>query len=182
MSRFPLIPADQLPLAAADLFAQIRKSLGKLPNAYATIGGHSPGALAVLLGTDAALGQGALSKADIEAIRLAVSEINGCDYCVAAHTLVGKMAGLKPDAMLQIRAGHATGATAQDALLHFVRTVHTTRGTVPAAVVDAVLAAGYSPQQVIEALLVVSMIGFTNLVNCVNDTELDFPVPPEAAR
>lgn len=175
MSRFPLLPTEQLSPAAADLFAQIKKGLGKVPNAYATIGGYSPGALGVLLGADAALGQGALSKADIEAIRLAVSEINGCDYCVAAHTVVGKMVGLKPEAMQQIRAGHATGATAQDALLHFVRTVQTTRGTVPANVVDAVLAAGYSSQQVIETLLVVSMIGFTNLVNRVNDTELDFP-------
>lgn len=175
MSRFPLLPTEQIPGAAADLFTQIRKSLGKLPHAYATIGGYSPGALGVLLSTEAALGKGALSKTDIEAIRLAVSEMNGCDYCVAAHTMVGKMAGLKPDAMQQIRAGHATGAAAQDALLHFVRTVQSTRGTVPATVVDAVLAAGYSPQQVIEALLVVAMIGFTNLVNRVNDTELDFP-------
>ncbi len=175
MSRFPLVPTEQLPAAAADLFAQIKKGLGKVPNAYATIGGYSPGALAALLSTDAALGKGALGKADIEAIRLAVSEVNGCDYCVAAHTVVGKMVGLPPEAMHQIRAGEATGQAARDALLHFVRSVQSTRGTVPAPVVDAVLSAGYSPQQLIEALLVISMITFTNLVNRVNDTDLDFP-------
>jgi uncharacterized peroxidase-related enzyme len=175
MSRFPLIPQDQLSDASAELFAKVKKAVGKVPNAYAAIGGYSPNALGVLLNTDAALGKGALSKADIEAIRLAVSDINGCDYCVAAHTMVGKMVGLKPDAMRHIRSGRATGQVAQDALLHFVRIVQTTRGTVPAPVLDAVLAAGYSQQQIIEALLVVSMITFTNLVNRVNDTEIDFP-------
>jgi uncharacterized peroxidase-related enzyme len=175
MSRFPLLPADQLPAAATEHFAQIKKAIGRVPNAYATIGSYSPSALGVMLGTDAVLGKGALSKADIEAVRLLVSELNGCDYCVAAHTVVGKMAGLEPGAMVKIRAGQATGREAQDALLQFVHTVQTTSGTVPAQAVDAVLAAGYSQQQIIEALLAVSMITFTNLINRVNDTELDFP-------
>ncbi|MCE4556905.1 carboxymuconolactone decarboxylase family protein [Roseateles cellulosilyticus] len=177
MSRIPLIPPEQLSNAATELFAQVRKGLGKLPNAYATIGGHSPGALAVLLGADAALGKGALGRADIEAIRLAISEINGCDYCVAAHSAVGKLVGLSPEAMRQIRTGESTGEPRLDALVRFVRTVDGTRGTVPTPVLDAVVAAGYTHQHVIEALLVVSMITFTNLVNRVNDTELDFPRP-----
>jgi len=175
MSRIPLIPQDQLSSASAELFAQVKKAVGKVPNAYATIGGYSPNALAVLLGSDAALGKGALARAEIEAIRLAVSEINGCDYCVAAHTLVGKSVGLQPEAMRQIRAGEATGQEKLDALIRFVREVQTLRGTVPAQVLSAVMAAGYTPAQVIEALLVMSMITFTNLVNRVNDTDIDFP-------
>lgn len=175
MSRIPLIPQDQLSSASTELFAQVKKAVGKVPNAYATIGGHSPSALAVLLGADAALSKGTLSRAEIEAIRLAVSEINGCDYCVAAHTMVGKMVGLQPDAMRQIRAGDATGQDKLDALIHFVRAVQATRGTVPAQELAAVTAAGYTSAQVIEALLAVSMITFTNLVNRVNDTDIDFP-------
>lgn len=177
MSRFPILPIEDAPAAAASLFAQIKRGLGRVPNAYATVGSYSPGALATLLGADAALGQGALSKGDIEAIRLAVSELNGCDYCVAAHTLVGKMVGLAPEAMKSIRAGEASGDAKRDALLSLVREVQETRGTVPAAAVEAVLAAGYTQQQLIEALLVISLITFTNLVNRVNDTELDFPQP-----
>lgn len=175
MSRIPLIPQDQLSSASAELFAQVKKAVGKLPNAYATIGGYSPSALAVLLGADAALGKGALARSEIEAIRLAVSELNGCDYCVAAHTMVGKMVGLQPEAMRQIRDGDATGQDKLDALIRFVRAVQTTRGTVPADELAAVTTAGYSPTQVIEALLVISMITFTNLVNRVNDTDIDFP-------
>ena len=177
MSRIPLIPADQVSEPAAALFSQIRKAMGKVPNAYATIGAYSPAALGLMLSADAALAQGALSRQEIEAIRLAVSDINGCDYCVAAHTMVGRKAGLAPESMKQIREGDDTGDAKRDALLHFVRTVQMTRGTVPAEVLAAVQAAGYSPQQVIEALLAVSMITFTNLVNRVNDTEIDFPTP-----
>lgn len=175
MSRIPLIPNDQVSAPSAALFAQIRKAMGKVPNAYATVGGYSPATLGLLLNADAVLGKGALTRQEIEAIRLAVSETNGCDYCVAAHTMVGKMAGLSPDAIKQIRDGDDTGEARRDALLQFVRAVHTSRGTVPAAVLGAVLAAGYSHQQVIEALMAISMITFTNLLNRVNDTDLDFP-------
>ncbi|MBB3193815.1 carboxymuconolactone decarboxylase family protein [Roseateles terrae] len=175
MSRIALIPQDQLSSDAATLFTQVKKAVGKVPNAYATIGGYSPKSLSTLLTADAALSQGALSRSEIEAIRLAVSEINGCDYCVAAHTVVGRMVGLPAPALKQIRAGEATGQDKLDALIRFVRTVQTTRGTVPAEVLASVLAAGYTEQQVVEALLTVSMITFTNLVNRVNDTDLDFP-------
>jgi len=174
MSRIPLIPQDQLSPASTELFTKVRKALGKVPNAYATIGGYSPSALGVLLGADAALGK-SLSRQEIEAIRLTVSELNGCDYCVAAHTMVGRMVGLEAQAMRQVRAGEVTGQEKLDALIRFVRSVQTTRGTVAADVLEAVTEAGYSHEQVIEALLVVSMIGFTNLVNRVNDTDLDFP-------
>ena len=166
-----------VPETATALFEQIRRAAGKVPNAYATIGAHSPAVLATVLGADAALAKGALSRQEIEAIRLAVSEINDCDYCVAAHSFIGGKAGLTTDAMHQIREGADTGDAKRDALLRFVRTVHTTRGTTPAPVLEAVLAAGYTPQQVIEALLVVAMIGFTNLFNRVNDTDVDFPRP-----
>lgn len=108
-------------------------------------------------------------------MRLAVSALSGCDYCLAAHTMIGKMAGLAPDAMKQIRAGHATGDARRDALLAFVRSIVTSRDTVPAAVLDAVLEAGFTERQVIETILVVTSITFTNLVNRVNDTTLDFP-------
>lgn len=175
MSRIPLIPQEQLSIDASTLFAQVKKAVGKVPNAYATIGGYSPQSLSTLLGADAALSQGGLSRSEVEAIRLAVSEINGCDYCVAAHTMVGRMVGLTPEALQQIRAGDVTGQAKLDALIKFVRIVQTTRGTVPAEVLQAVTDAGYSAQQVIEALLTVSMITFTNLVNRVNDTDIDFP-------
>jgi uncharacterized peroxidase-related enzyme len=175
MSRLTAIKPEAATGAAAELFAKIKKAAGKVPNAYATVGTHSPAALGAMLNVDAVLASGSLAKADIEVIKLAVSEVAGCDYCIAAHTLMGKFAGLSPDTMKQVRAGSASGDAKRDALVRFVRTLVTTSGTVAADEVEAIRGAGYSEQQVIEINLAIASITFTNLVNRVNDTTLDFP-------
>nr|WP_314542103.1 carboxymuconolactone decarboxylase family protein [uncultured Massilia sp.] len=163
----------------AELFAGIKAKLGKVPNAYDTIGSNSPVALEALLNFDAALVNTSLSKQEIEVVKLAVSEVAGCDYCLAAHTLMGKMAGLSPEAILAARRGTATGNGKLDALSTFVRSVVGTTGTVPQAAVDAVKAAGYTDAQVVDTVFAISSITFTNLVNRINDTVVDFPKAPE---
>lgn len=175
MSRLTAVKPEAATGAAAEIFAKIRKSVGKVPNAYATIGTHSPEALGAMLGVEAAIGAGTLSKQDVESVKLAVSEAAGCDYCVAAHTLAGKFAGLAPETMKQVRAGAPTGDARRDALVHFVRVLATTHGTVPENEVSAIRAAGYTERQIVEIALVMASITFTNLVNRVNDTTLDFP-------
>ena len=175
MSRLTTIRPEEATGAAAEVFAKIKKTVGKVPNTYATVGTHTPEALSAALAFDAAVAASTLGKADIEVIKLAVSEYVGCDYCVAAHTLMGKLAGLSADDMKQVRAGVATGEAKRDALVTYVRTLVGTRGTVPEAVVDAVRAAGYTERQIIEINLAIASITFTNLVNRVNDTTLDFP-------
>jgi len=89
--------------------------------------------------------------------------------------MVGKMTGLSSEAMKQIRAGQSSGNHKRDALVRFVRRLVTSSGTVPEDAVADVRAAGYTEQQLIEAILAISVITFTNLVNRVNDTTLDFP-------
>ncbi|MCA8168620.1 carboxymuconolactone decarboxylase family protein [Burkholderia gladioli] len=175
MSRLSTLAVADATGSTAELFTKIRKAVGKVPNAYATIGTHHPEALAALLGIDAILAGGTLSKAEIETIKLAVSENAGCDYCIAAHTLAGKFAGLSPEAMRQIRAGEPTGDVKRDALVTYVRSVVSTRGTVPAEQLDHFIAAGFTERQVIEVSLAIASITFTNLVNRANDTTLDFP-------
>ena len=160
---------------AAELFAGIRKAAGKVPNAYAGIGTNSPNALEAYLAFDAAARKGTLAAKEQETIRLAVSEVAGCDYCLAAHTVLGKRAGLSPEAVQGARQGTPTGDAKLDALATFARTVAGTRGTVPAEVVEGVRAAGYTDAQIVDALHVMTTIHFTNLFNRVNDTVLDFP-------
>lgn len=175
MSRLTTINPQAATGVTAEIFSQIKKAVGKVPNAFATIGTHSPAALSALLSLDGVISSGSLKEADIETIKLAVSEASGCDYCVAAHTLMGKVAGLSQEAMKQIRAGAATGDAKRDALVSFVHALVKTSGTVNSAKLHAVRHAGYSEQQVIEVCLAVAAITFTNLVNRVNDTTLDFP-------
>ncbi len=121
------------------------------------------------------LKKGALSARELEAINLVVSETTGCDYCLAAHTLMAKKAGYSADDTRALRAGRFAQDAHIDALLRFVKTMITTRGTLPESDVTALRAAGFDDRQVIEILSAISAILFTNMVNRVNDTVVDFP-------
>jgi uncharacterized peroxidase-related enzyme len=175
MTRLHTITPDQATGHAAELFAGIKKAAGKVPNAYAVIGANSPAALQAALDLDGVLRKSSLSAKQIEIVKLAVSATVGCDYCLAAHTMMGKYAGLSGDGMAAIRAGSATDDAAADALARFARQLVSTSGTVPAEEVAAVKAAGYSDAQIVDTLLAIASITFTNLVNRVNDTVIDFP-------
>ena len=163
------------PEASAALFAGIKKAMGKVPNAYATVGSSAPNVLAHVLQTNAVLKQGELSALELEAINLAVSEASQCDYCLAAHTMTSKMAGYTAEQIMQLRKGGLEGNPKIDALAKFALTLVTSKNTLSAEAVDSVKNAGYSDRQILEAILAISAILFTNMVNRVNDTVLDFP-------
>lgn len=175
MSRLTTLPVADTTGAAAPLFAAIKGAMGKVPNAYVTIGTNSPVALEAALTLDGALRKSSLSGKDIEVVKLATSQKAQCDYCLAAHSLAGKKYGLTPEAIHGARHNAGTGEARYDALTAFVHAVVGTSGTVPQAVVDAVKAAGISDTEIVDTLLAIASITFTNLFNRVNDTTLDFP-------
>ena len=161
--------------ATAELFAQIRKAAGGVPNTFAAIGALAPAALKAVLQADGVLAAGTLGKKDLETIKLIVSEVAGCDYCAAAHSMLGKLAGLSPETLAQIRRGQPTGDAKRDALARFVRTVQQHSGTISREEFDAIKAAGYTNTQLVEVSLAIAVTAFTNVFNRINDTELDFP-------
>jgi uncharacterized peroxidase-related enzyme len=161
--------------ATAEIYAQIRKAAGGVPNTFAAIGAYRPAALKAILQADGVLAGSTLSKQDQETIKLLVSEIAGCDYCVAAHSLLGKMAGLAPEVLKQIRAGQPTGDARRDALVRFVRNLVQTRGTISEQEFSAIKAAGYTDQHLVDISLAIAVTTFTNIFNRINDTDLDFP-------
>lgn len=174
-TRLFTLPASEATGPAAQLFTAIKGAMGKVPNAYLTVGSNSPVALEAALTLDGALRKSSLSAKEIEVVKLAVSQDAQCDYCLAAHSLMGGKAGLSADAIQGVRHGKASGDVRLDALASFVHTVVTTSGDVPANVLIAVKEAGYSDAQIIDTLLAIASITFTNLVNRVNTTTLDFP-------
>lgn len=175
MSRIPTPALESATGATAEVYAQIKKVAGKVPNTFATIGAHGPAALKAVLQADGVLATSSLSKQEQEAIKLTVSEVAGCDYCVAAHSMLGKLAGLQPDALRQIRAGQPTNDAKRDALVHFVRTLVRTRGTLSDAEFVAIKSAGYTDAQLVEISLAIAVTVFTNVFNRINDTAIDFP-------
>lgn len=176
MTRMNTIDVASATGPTGDLFTSIKRAMGKVPNAYASMGSQSPTMLEAVLHTNAALKKsGVLSAREIEAINLAVSENSGCDYCLAAHTMTGKIAGFTAEQMREIRAGGIASDAKLDTLVKFVLGLVRTSGTVPSQTLDAVREAGYSDAQITESMLAVTAILTTNLFNRVNDTVLDFP-------
>jgi uncharacterized peroxidase-related enzyme len=162
--------------AIADVYAQVRKVAGGgVPNLFAALGHLAPATLAGALDAEGALAASSLSKQDLETIKLLVSEQTGCDYCVAAHVMLGKMTGLSKDTLREIRAGQATGDAKRDALVHFVLNLQKSSGTISEQEFTAIRAAGYTDTQLAEISLAIAMTIFTNSFNRINDTDIDMP-------
>jgi uncharacterized peroxidase-related enzyme len=176
MSNFPT-PATiaTSPAASQGLLNAVEKQLGRAPNMFRMIS-NSPAALEGYLGMMGALGKGALPAPTRERIALAVSEINGCDYCLSAHSYLGKhLAKLDDAEMTANRDGHSNDAKA-DAAVRFAVAVTESRGRVDDAALQAVKRAGYSDAQIIEIVQHVALNVWTNYINLVGATEIDFPV------
>lgn len=161
--------------AAAAVYAQITQAVGRVPHCFAAIGNLRPAALKAMLQLDGALATGSLSRQDQEIVKLVVSEAAGCDYCIAAHSLLGALTGLDAATLRRIRGGLPTGNARRDALVHFVRRLARSSGTLDEAEVAAIRTAGFSDAQLVEISLAVTVATFTNTFNRINDTEIDLP-------
>lgn len=180
-SRIQTPAATEATGSTSEVFAAIRKAVGMVPNAYAAIGALNTPALQAMLAADAALARGALSVQDRETVKLVVSAIAGCDYCVAAHSLAAKAGGIPVDDVLSIRALEPSGDARRDALIRFVRTLQESHGTMAREEFEAFRAAGFSDAAVVDIALAIAIITFTNVFNRVNDTTIDFPALKGAA-
>ncbi|MFY9900160.1 MAG: peroxidase-related enzyme [Xanthobacteraceae bacterium] len=176
MTRIPT-PAtiNDAPAASRPLLEAVKKQLGVVPNMFRLVS-NSPAALQGYLGLSEALGKGALPAATRERIALAVAEIDGCDYCLSAHTYLGKNLAKLDDAEIAANRNGASNDPKADAAVRFAAKVVRERGHVSEDDVRAVKRAGYDDAQVIEIVLDVALNTWTNFINLVGKTEIDFPV------
>jgi len=135
---------------------------------------NSPAALEAYAAMAGALANGQLSARERETIALALSQQNSCDYCLAAHTALGKQAGLTDDETLEIRRGQSSDSKL-DALAKFTIALHEKRGWVSDEDFKAFKDAGYDDGAVAEVVANYVHTLYTNYFNHVNDTEVDFP-------
>lgn len=177
MPRLNLVAPAQAEGELKEIYDGLKKKSGKVVNIFQGMG-NSPAALKAYLSMSSALAEGELSPAERELVYLAVSENNGCHYCVSAHTLVAKKVGLNEEQALAARLFRSSDDRAA-ALLAFVRKVIDTRGHVTDDDLAAVRQAGYSDGQIAEAVGYIGLATFSNLFNHVNDTTLDFPAAAE---
>ncbi len=171
---------DAAPAAAQAQLEAVKKQLGVAPNLF-RLAANSPAALEGYLGMSGALAKGSLPAQTRERIALAVAEINGCGYCLSAHTYLGKnLAKLSDAEMAANRHGGSLDPKA-DAAVRFATEVVHARGHVSDADVQSVRSAGYDDAQIVEIVQHVALNTWTNYINEVAKTEIDFPVAPALA-
>ena len=176
MTRINTIPSiDAAPVAAKPLLEAVKKQFGSVPNLFRVMA-NSPAALEGYLGLDGALSKGTLDAKTRERIALAVAEINGCGYCLSAHTYIGKNLAKLDDAEITANRNGASNDLKADAAVKFATKVVRERGHVSDADVAAVKIAGFDDAQIVEIVVHVALNTLTNYVNEVAKTEIDFPV------
>lgn len=175
MSRIPTPSSiDTSPAASRPLLEAVQKQLGSVPNLFRIVG-NSPAGLEGYLGLNGALGRGTIDVRTRQRIAILVAELNGCDYCLSAHTYLGKNVAKLEDAEMAANRDGASSDPKARAALRFATEVVRARGHVTTADVDAVRAAGFDDAQIVEILLHVALNTLTNYVNTALGTEVDFP-------
>ena len=163
------------PAAARTQLEAVHRQLGVVPNLF-RLAANSPAALDGYLGMSGALAKGSLPAQTRERIALVVAEINGCGYCLAAHSYLGKnLAKLSEAEIAANRHGGSLDPKAE-AAVRFAATVVRERGHVSDADVEAVRSAGYDDAKIVEIVQHVALNTWTNYINEVAKTEIDFPV------
>jgi len=162
------------PAASQPLLQAVTKQPGSAPNIFRVLG-NSPAALEGFLGLNGALGKGKLDGKTRERIALAVAEINGCGYCLSAHTYLGKNLAKLDDAEITANRNGASNDPKADAAVRFAAKIVRERGHVSDADVSAVKAAGYGDDEIVEIVAHVALNTLTNYINEVAKTDIDFP-------
>ena len=166
---------DASPAAARPMLEAVHKQIGVVPNLFRLVA-NSPAALEGYLGMSGALAKGALPATTRERIALAVAQINGCDYCLSAHSYMAKnLAKLDAAEIAANRRGSSNDPKAE-AAVRFAAKVARERGHVGDDDVRAVRMAGYDDAQIVEIVQHVALNTWTNYINEVARTEIDFPL------
>ena len=173
MQRIKSIEVAQATGEAATTLAAIKAKFGTVPNIFKTMA-VAPSVLKSYVAFSGAVGEGALSAAIREQISLVSAGTNACDYCASAHQALGKMAGLSADDIALAFKGQASNPKAAAALT-FAKKLISDRGQVSDADLGAIRAAGFTDAEALEIVANVALNIFTNYLNLVAGTEIDFP-------
>lgn len=165
---------ESSPAGSQPMLSAVKAQLGSVPNLFRLVG-NSPAALEGYLGMSGALAKGTLPAQTRERIALAVAQVNGCNYCLAAHTYMGKNLAKLDDAEIAANRRGGSNDARADAAVRFAKLVAQERGHVGETALQAVRLAGYTDAQVIEIVQHVALNTWTNYINEVAATDIDFP-------
>jgi uncharacterized peroxidase-related enzyme len=173
MTRIPAIDPAHADASTQERLRGVEKAMGKMPNLFKTVAA-SPTALAALMQLRDTLAHGTLRIKTRETLALALAEYNRCDYCLSAHVASSRKSGMDDADVSAARSG-ASADPRIDAAVKFALTVAKGRGSVTDNELAAVRDAGYDDGAILEIIANVALNVFTNYVNKVAQTEIDFP-------
>jgi uncharacterized peroxidase-related enzyme len=174
MSTIKPVDINNVDATTAATLAAVKAKLGVLPNMFTTFA-HTPVALNAYMQLADVTGKGSLSAAQREQIALTVGQANNCGYCVAAHSVIGGMVGLKPTQMTNARFAKADDSR-DVAILELAKNIISARGHLSATEVNAFKLRGLSDADILEVLVNVVLNIFTNYTNHIAATDIDFPL------
>lgn len=172
MSQFPIHTLDTAPDSSRFALAGTKSKFGFVPNLIGMLA-ESPAAVAGYLALGEKFEQSSFSPVERQVVLLSVSYENGCDYCMAAHTVIAGMSSVPAATVEALRAGATLPAARLDTLARFTRAVVRERGHLSEAEVAAFVAAGFTAAQVLEVVLGVAMKTLSNYANHIARTPLD---------
>jgi len=172
---FTVPQRDEVSPANQAIFDLMKSAFGKVPNIYATFT-HSETALADYLALQNR--KSTLSGKEREIVNLVVSQVNGCRYCSAAHTAVGKMHGFTDDQILEIRKGEVTFDTKYAALATFVKETASNKGRPSESSYDRLFEVGYTKANMVDILIVIGDKIISNYLHNITEVPVDWPEIP----
>lgn len=178
MTTFNVPTRDEVSSQNQAIFDNLKKALGMVPNLFATFA-HSETALGNYLAFQNA--KSSLTGKAREVVNLVVSQVNECEYCLAAHTAVGKMVGFTDEQIMELRHGHASFDVKFDSLARLAKNVVEHRGHADQSVVDAFLAAGWTKGNLVDAIVIIGDKTVSNYLHAVTKVAVDFPAAPPLA-
>lgn len=175
MTTFAVPTRDDVSPANQATFDALQSKLGFVPNLYATLG-YSDNALGSYLALQNA--KSSVTGKAREVVNLVVSQVNECEYCLAAHTAIGGMVGFNADQILEIRRGSASFDPKLDALAKLVHSITVNRGAADQNLVDAFFAAGWTKENLVDVIVTIGDKIITNYLHRTTEVPVDFPAAP----
>lgn len=178
MNKITVPTRDDVSAPNQAIFDNLKKSVGMVPNLYATFA-LSETALGNYLALQNA--KSSMTGKAREVINLVVSQVNDCAYCLSAHTMLGKMNGFTDSQIMELRHGKADFDTTFDALARLTRSITEKRGHAEPALIDAFFAAGWTKENLVDAIMIIGDKTISNYLHSTTEVPVYFPAAPALA-
>ena len=172
-STFKVLQKEEVSAKNQLLFDQLKQKLGAVPNLYSTLA-YSENALEAYVQLENS--KTSLTRKEVEAATLVVSEVNNCVYCLSAHTMVAKMNGFTEEQTLEIRSGRASFDKKLDTLVQLAKQLSEKRNPGDGQLVSAFFEAGYTQEHLIDLIVHIGDRTISNILHAVTQVPNEFPL------